>query len=82
MKRSEIRYALFRCKAGTADDDQLEIFYSYEDQLKEYDFDISDFTKEWDIDKKDFSQIVTGKIAKKYNTPKSLFNETGVLNDE
>lgn len=67
MKRSEIRYAIFRVRAGTPDEKQQAIFDSYADQLSEFGFTAEDFTKEWDIDKNDFSQIVTGKIARSYN---------------
>lgn len=81
MKRSEIRYAIFRCKAGTADDSQLKVLKSYQSQLDEYDYTIDDFTHEWDIDKKDFSQIVIGKIAKKYNQDRSLFAGDGALKE-
>lgn len=81
MKRSEIRYALFRCKAGTADEKQLAIFESYKPQLVEFDFTIEDFTKEWDVEKGDTSQIVTGKIARKYNQDRSLFAGDGTIRD-
>lgn len=74
MKRSDIRYALFRCKARTADDVQTKIFETYRSQLDEYEFTIDDFTVEWDIDKTDNTQIVTGKIARKYNQDVSLFS--------
>ncbi len=66
MTRSQIRYALFRCKAGTPDKEHEEVLATFKSQLDEYGFDISDFTTEWDVDKKDTSQIVTGKIVKQY----------------
>lgn len=81
MTRTQIRYALFRCKAGTPDKSQLEILKSYQEQLDEYGFDISDFTKEWDVSKEDLTEIVTGKIARKYNQEKSLFSPDGKLKD-
>lgn len=81
MTRTQIRYALFRCKAGTPDKSQLEILKSYQDQLDEYGLDITDFTVEWDISKENLSEIVTGKIARKYNQEKSLFNGEGKLEE-
>ena len=79
MTRTQIRYALFRCKAKTQDEAQQLILDSYKDQLDEYGFSIDDFTNEWDIDKKELSQIVTGKIVKKYNQFNSLFSGDGQL---
>ena len=81
MTRSEIRYALFRCKAGTPDKEQSKILKQYKEQLDELGLDITDFTKEWDINKEDFSEIVTGKIARKYNQDQSLFSSTGKLKE-
>lgn len=81
MNRVQIRYALFRCKAGTADKNQLKVLKSYQPQLDEFGLDISDFTKEWDVSKTDTAEIVTGKIARKYNQDQSLFSSTGQLKD-
>jgi hypothetical protein len=79
MTRTQIRYALFRCKAGTADKSQLKILESYQSQLKEFDMNISDFTLDWDVSPKDLSEIVIGKEAKKLNKDKSLFTGDGSL---
>ena len=81
MKRSEIRYALFRCKAGTPDEKQQALFDSYKEQLAEFDYGIDEFAKEWDIDKSDTTLIVTGKLARKYNQETSLFTGEGKLKD-
>lgn len=81
MERSQIRYALFRCKAGTSDKKQDEILKTYQPQLDELGLDVCDFAIEWDIDKKDYDQVVYGKVAKKYNTSKSLFNGEGKLKE-
>ncbi len=81
MKRSDIRYALFRCKNGTQTPEQQAIFDSFKSQLDPYDYGIEEFTKEWDVDKSDLTQVVTGKLAKKYNQDKSLFTSEGVLKD-
>jgi hypothetical protein len=73
MKRGEIRYAIFRIKAGTGSDDQLDTFSFYEEQLSSFGYDVFDFTSEWDIDKADNTNIVTGRVAKRYNKDTSLF---------
>lgn len=79
MNRTQIRYALFRCKAGTADKSHLKVLADYLPQLEEFGMDISDFTKEWDVSKTDVTEVVTGKIARKYNQEQSLFSTTGQL---
>lgn len=79
MTRSKIRYALFRCKANTAEKEHNDILESFKTQLDEFGLDITDFTKEWDIDSKDTTQIVTGKIARNMNREKSLFSSDGGL---
>ena len=81
MKRSDIRYALFRCKAGTQTKEQQEIFDAFKEQLEEFDYGIEEFAKEWDVDKSDVSLIVTGKLARKYNQETSLFTGEGKLKD-
>lgn len=68
MKRSEIRYALYRCKNNCASEEHMNIFSFYKDQLAPYGFDIEDFAilGGWDISKIDTTQIVTGKTVMKY----------------
>ena len=73
IKRRELRYALFRVKAGTADETQLSIFDFYQQMISEFGYEIADFTFEWDIDKADVSNVVTGRVAKRYNQDRSLF---------
>jgi hypothetical protein len=67
MTRTQIRYAIFRCKSGTPTKEHEEIFATYSDQLAEFGFTLDDFTTEWDVHKKDLDQIVYGKVAKAYN---------------
>lgn len=82
MKRSEIRYALFRCKAGTQDGSQQKLFDDvFKPQLEEFGYGIEEFAKEWDVDKSDTTLIVTGKLARKYNQDTSLFTGEGKLKD-
>lgn len=81
MNRSKIRYALFRCKAGTPDTEHTDVLATYQSQLDEYGFDVSDFAVEWDVSKTSLEEIVTGKIARKYNQDLSLFNGQGELKE-
>jgi predicted transcriptional regulator len=81
MTRSEIRYSLGRVKSGTADKKHLAVLDAYKTQLDEFDLTISEFTEEWDIDKSDTSKIVTGKVAKKLNKEKSLFDSKGIIKE-
>lgn len=81
LTRTQIRYALFRCKAGTSDAAQEAILESYIPQLLEFGLDRSDFAVEWDVDPKDLTQIVTGKIARNMNKEKSLFSSSGELKE-
>jgi hypothetical protein len=66
MTRSQIRYALYRCKAGTHTDEHLKVFQLYKPQLDEFEFTASDFAVDWDVDKKNLANIVTGATVKKY----------------
>ena len=68
MKRSKIRYALYRCKNNCADADHWDVFNFYSDELAELGMTAEDFAIEngWDISKKDPAQIVTGKTVNKY----------------
>lgn len=68
MKRSEIRYALYRCKVKNPEPIHKGIYKYYTDQIEEFGFDISDFAESegWDVNKADFTEIVTGKTVRKY----------------
>lgn len=68
MKRSDIRYALYRCKVKNPEPLHKGIFKYYANQLEEFDFDITDFAESdgWDVNKQDFTEIVTGKTVRKY----------------
>jgi hypothetical protein len=68
MRRSDIRYALYRCKKGNGVTEHKLILAYYQDQLDDVSCDISDFaeTDGWDVNKKDFTDVVTGKIVRKY----------------
>jgi hypothetical protein len=81
MRRSDIRYALFRCKAGTPDEKHLAIFDKIKPQLEDDGFGIEDFTTEWDVSLEDAYQVVTGKIVKKLNKDKPLFDGAGKLKE-
>lgn len=81
LPRSRIRYCIYRCKGGTAEQYHLDVLSSYQSQLDELDLTLEEFTIEWDIDKKDVTQIVTGKIVRKMNRDISLFTGEGKLKE-
>lgn len=68
MKRSDIRYALYRCKNDCPAKDHLDVLDFYKDQLDPYGFDVQDFAilGGWDVSKQDVTQVVTGKTVRKY----------------
>lgn len=81
MKRSDIRYALFRCKVGNPSKEHKAIFNKIKPQLVEDELTIEDFTVEWDVSLDDAYVVVTGKMAKKLNRDQSLFNGSGKLKE-
>ena len=83
LKRSDIRYALFRCRTGNPEDSHKAIFGFYEPRLTKYHLDMLDFSELWDVDKKDPTNIVSGHIVHMYHEDmKSLFNEDGTLKED
>lgn len=68
MKRSDIRYALYRCKNDNPEPAHKSIYKYYTTQLDDFGFDAFDFAEDtgWDVNKKDFTEIVTGKTVRKY----------------
>ena len=53
---------------GNGDEDHESILSYYKDQLEDVGCDVHDFAEEdgWDVSKKDFTDVVTGKIVRKY----------------
>ena len=68
MARSDIRYALYRCKRGNPDSKHKAIYKYYKDTVEEIGLGIEDFASEdgWDVNKKDNTDVVTGKLVRKY----------------
>jgi len=66
--RSQIRYALYRCKTGNPSEEHLAILEYYSGELDELGFDASDFAENdgWDINRKNTTEVVTGKTVRKY----------------
>lgn len=67
MTRSQIRYALFRCKAGTPDELHERILATYLPDLQEIGLDINSFAVDWDVSKEDPKYFVTGHMVRLYN---------------
>lgn len=67
MTRSQIRYALFRCRAGTPSELHEHVLATYQPELREIGLDIDSFTVDWDVSKEDPKYIVTGHMVRLYN---------------
>lgn len=84
LKRSEIRYAIFRCRSGNPEEHHLDIYNYYGEKLKPHGLDFTTFTTLWDVDVNDPTIIVSGigLTPLKEKIDSSLFNEDGSLKDE
>lgn len=61
MTRSDIRYALFRCRSGNAEPGHIAVLQQYNPAMVKLKLDLHDFSEEWDInDIAPFDGIVTG----------------------
>ena len=67
MTRSQIRYALYRCKAGTPNEAHEHILATYAPELQEMGLGIDSFAVEWDVSMEDPKYLVTGHWVRKYN---------------
>jgi hypothetical protein len=81
FKRSEIRYALYRCRSGGPDEVHLDIFNHFSDALLSYGLTISTFPATWDISESKPYEIVSGHllIPLQARIESSLFNSDGSL---
>lgn len=68
MLRSEIRYALNRCKLKNAEKEHTVVYAKYKREVEKLGFTIADFNEEWDIDKGDTTQIVIGETVDRYKS--------------
>lgn len=83
LSRSDIRYALYRCRTGNPEAQHAEIFKFYKTILDQYGLTITDFPNEWDIAIKIPTEIVSGHLLKpiKDKINESLFDEDGTLKE-
>ena len=65
MKRSEIRYALGRCKKGNPEPQHLEVLGRYQSELKGLGLTAQDFMIDWDVNFNDPKTLVFGAVVKK-----------------
>lgn len=81
LTRTEIRYALYRCRSGGPDPIHVEVLDFYSDLLKEYGMSISEFPDAWDVGVKNPLELVSGHLLLplKAQLAASLFNEDGTL---
>ena len=63
MKRSEIRYALGRCKTGNPDPEHLEVLAQYQPLLDKYKLTVDQFMKDWDVDFNEPTKMVFGPVV-------------------
>lgn len=81
MKRSDIRYALFRCRTGNPDPEHLFIFSYYEPRLTKFGLTTAGFSTVWDVSKENPTDIVSGHIVGIYQQDLDIFNPDGTLKD-
>ena len=81
LTRSEIRYALYRCRSGGPDKAHKDVMKHFSADLTEYGMVISDFPTAWDVAVDNPLQIVSGHmlLPLKAKVDASLFNEDGTL---
>lgn len=64
--REDIRYALFRCKYGTAEASHTCVYDFYKSRVESLGLSSIDFSEKWDISKKDPQAVVTGAWVQVY----------------
>jgi len=83
MTRSEIRYALFRCRSGNPDAEHREIYSGYATELSTHGLSIADFPQTWDVGMEDPTVIISGILLTplKAKVDGSLFDDDGNLKE-
>lgn len=81
MKRSDIRYALFRCRTGNPDAEHSFVFSYYEPRLTKFGLTTAGFSTVWDVSKENPTDIVSGHIVGIYQQDLDIFNPDGALKD-
>lgn len=83
FSRSQIRYAIFRCRTGNPEKPHKDIYSHFAKMLKPHGLDFTTFANEWDVDAVDPSKIVSGLdlTPLKQKVSGSLFTTDGTLKD-
>jgi len=84
MTRTDIRYALFRCRSGNPTPEQKNILAPYLPVLKKLDLPLHEFSETWDIGTiEPFDSIVTGGklMLLQEARDESVINEDGTPKD-
>jgi hypothetical protein len=82
LPRGEVRYTLFRLRAGNPEQSHYQILNHFIPRLNRYNLAISEFSETWDISKTGNTDIVSGHVVHLFKEEaKSLFNEDGTLKE-
>lgn len=83
LTRSEIRYALYRCRSGGPDKKHKDVLKFFNADLKAFDMTISEFPDAWDVGINNPLELVSGHmlIPLKAKITDSLFNEDGTVKE-
>lgn len=80
--RSQVRYALFRCRTGNPEAPHLAVLGFFQPRLEKYGLLMEDFSEAWDVSKTNHTDIVSGHVVHLYKEDlKSLFNPDGTLKE-
>lgn len=83
LTRSEIRYALYRCRSGGPEKKHKDVLSFFAPDLKSFGMTISTFPDEWDVGMENPLELVSGHllIPLKAKITDSLFNEDGTVKE-
>lgn len=81
LTRTEIRYALYRCRSGGPDKNHNDVLKFFASDLKTFGMTISEFPDAWDVGINNPLEIVSGHLLLplKAKIEASLFDEDGTL---
>lgn len=83
LTRSQIRYALYRCRSGGPEKEHKAVYNHFNKDLKAYGMSISEFPDAWDVGVENPLELVSGHhlIPLKAKIEESLFNEDGTVKE-
>ncbi len=83
LTRTEIRYALYRCRSGGPDKKHKDVLAFFAADLKTFGMTISTFPDTWDVGINNPLELVSGHmlIPLKAKITDSLFNDDGTIRE-